>query len=86
MSALLEEVRLGQHLPTPGQARKIRVLAGVSQQRLADELEVDRVTVARWESGERSPRGALRAKYAELLGELQRALVNTGREAVPAGV
>lgn len=31
--------------------KRIREAAGLTQQRIADELGVDRVTVARWETG-----------------------------------
>jgi DNA-binding transcriptional regulator YiaG len=48
--------------------------AGVSQQQLADELHVHRVTVARWELGERVPRGDIRLRYIALLDELQAAV------------
>ena len=52
-------------------ARAIRQAAGVSQVRLADELCVHRMTVARWEAGQRHPRGHLRSAYAALLAELR---------------
>ncbi len=35
--------------------KTIRTLLGVTQQGLADILGVDRVSVARWETGERHP-------------------------------
>lgn len=70
---LLEEVRQARQLPERHAARLIRVMAGVSQTRLAAELGVHRNTVIRWESGERKPRGALRQDYASLLDELRRA-------------
>jgi len=69
---LLAEVKEARRLPPPAAAKGIRTRAGVSQARLAAELEVHRVTVARWESGLRQPRGALRAAYAALLLELQK--------------
>lgn len=72
MSDLLDEVRTTRHLPKPALAREIRRAAGVSRDRLADELEVHPVTVARWERGTRSPRGATRLAYARLLVELAR--------------
>jgi DNA-binding transcriptional regulator YiaG len=70
--SLVEEVRASRRLPLPGTARLIRLTAGVSQQRLADELGVHRMTVVRWESGERNPRGAVRARYSDLLEQLRR--------------
>lgn len=47
------------------QARKV---AGYTQESLAERLEVDRTTVARWESGEYSPQPWLRPRIAEALG------------------
>jgi DNA-binding transcriptional regulator YiaG len=76
LSALAERVRADRRLPAPGVCRAIREAAGVSQQQLADELGVDRVTIARWELSLRSPRGELRRRYTDLLEELQ---------ALPAG-
>ena len=54
----------------------IREGAGVSQVRLARALGVHRVTVARWESGDRTPRGTLRERYTALLDELRREVLN----------
>jgi DNA-binding transcriptional regulator YiaG len=71
MRPLVEEVRTSRGLPPPKVARAIRVEAHVTQARLARELSVHRLTVARWESGERRPRGTLRVRYAELLHDLQ---------------
>jgi DNA-binding transcriptional regulator YiaG len=68
---LLDEVRQAKRLPTPAAARMIRIAAGVSQERLAVELGVHRMTVVRWESGERAPRGLHRAVYAQLLDQLR---------------
>lgn len=68
---LLEEVRASHRMPSPAAARLIRVTAGVSQERLAAELGVHRMTVHRWEAGERKPRGHIRARYAALLQALQ---------------
>lgn len=71
---LIDEVRQAQRLPSPSFARMIRVAAGVSQGRLAAELGVNTSTVGRWESGERTPRGVSRAKYAALLEQLRAAV------------
>jgi DNA-binding transcriptional regulator YiaG len=71
---LAAQVRAARKLPPPSIARAIRHEAGVSQQQVADELGVNRVTVARWELGERAPRGELRLRYIALLDELQQAV------------
>ena len=55
-------------------AKRIRVLAGVSQERLAAELHVSRGAIARWESGVRRPRAENRKRYMALLRELRRAI------------
>lgn len=73
MSQLIDEVRQSKDLPTPTLARAIRQEAGVSQLRLAQELKVHRMTVIRWESGTRIPRGPQRAAYARLLAALREA-------------
>jgi DNA-binding transcriptional regulator YiaG len=69
---LVEEARQARRLPTPELARAIRRNADVSQERMANELGVHRVTVARWEAGQRRPRGQLLQAYAALLDALQR--------------
>jgi DNA-binding transcriptional regulator YiaG len=73
---LLEEVRAQLQaklrLPSPAMCRAIRLAAGVSQERIARELGVHRVTVARWELGARRPRTRRAAAYAALLEELRR--------------
>jgi DNA-binding transcriptional regulator YiaG len=68
---LLDEVRQAKKLPPPEAARDIRLAAGVTQERLAQELGVHRMTVQRWETGERRPSGVHRAAYATLLEALQ---------------
>lgn len=73
MSQLLDEVTRRRRLPSPALARAVRVAAGVTQQRLADEVGVHRMTVARWETGERHPRGAMAARWAEVLDSLREA-------------
>jgi DNA-binding transcriptional regulator YiaG len=73
MSVLVEQVRAARRLPPPVVAKAIRAAAGVSQQRLADELGVCRVTVARWEIRARTPRGEIRLRYVDLLDQLREA-------------
>jgi transcriptional regulator with XRE-family HTH domain len=71
MTELVEEIRQARRLPPPPLAKAIREAAGVSQQRLADELGVHRVSVARWELGLRRPRGRLLVAYIDLLDALR---------------
>lgn len=69
--ALIDEVRAGR-LPSPDVRRAIRRAANVSQVRMAEELDVHRVTFVHWEKGTREPRHDARVRYAQLLAELQR--------------
>ncbi|WP_158657677.1 helix-turn-helix domain-containing protein [Blastococcus saxobsidens] len=71
--SLIDEVRARRPLPPPRVARAIRQAAGVSQIRLAQELGVHRMTVARWENGSRQPREGQRQAYAALLEALREA-------------
>jgi transcriptional regulator with XRE-family HTH domain len=68
---LVEEVRRERQLPPPRVLKLIRQTAGVSQARVAKELGVGRVSVARYELGLRKPRGALLERYLGLLESLQ---------------
>ena len=77
MSALLEEVRESLSLPSPPVAREIRQAAGVTQARMAAELQVHETTLARWESGTCTPRGDMRRQYARLLADLDDAARNS---------
>jgi DNA-binding transcriptional regulator YiaG len=70
MTGLLEEVRAGRDFD-PSEAKAIRRLCGVSQSRLARELHVHRVSLARWEDGTRRPRGDRLVRYSQALAELR---------------
>ena len=69
--SLIEEVRIGLTLPSPSEARAIRERAGVSEARLGQELGVTRGAVAKWERGDRRPRGDARLRYARVLADLK---------------
>jgi len=70
VATLVDQVRVSRQF-SPRVAKAIREAAGVSQQQVADELHVSRVCVARWEGGERSPRGSRLIAYVDLLRQLQ---------------
>ena len=72
MNSLTAEVLAARRLPPPAVQKAILQAAGVSQARVANELGVHRVSVARWLGGSRRPRGEMRQRYQELLEELQR--------------
>jgi DNA-binding transcriptional regulator YiaG len=58
---------------TSGTARSIRLDARLSLHDVASSIGVDCSTVARWERGERLPRGAAALRYAALLDRLTKA-------------
>ncbi len=68
--SLIDEVRARQ-LPPAKTRRAIRRKAGVSQVRMAAELDVHRLTFIRWENGTIEPRGGNRERHARLLAELR---------------
>jgi DNA-binding transcriptional regulator YiaG len=84
MVALLEEVRLAVSLPDPTARMAIRRRARVSRERMAAELGVQPLAVGRWERGERSPRGALRVRYARLLEMLDQIAATAGERSTGA--
>lgn len=50
-----------------GNIERGRTLLGLTQQQLADRLDVRQSTVARWESGERLPKDIFKIRIAEAL-------------------
>ncbi len=59
-----------RRLVTTGEARAIRVRAGVPQQALASSIRASRSTVESWESGRRRPRSPLAERYLGVLDAL----------------
>jgi HTH-type transcriptional regulator/antitoxin MqsA len=70
----------GLLLPSPKNARQLRKAVGLSQADLADAIGVNRVTVSRWEAGERRPRGRRAAAYAAALRTMSEAAVHPTRQ------
>jgi transcriptional regulator with XRE-family HTH domain len=60
----------GRALARTGDARRIRMAAGVSARELARAVEVAPSTLARWERGETRPRGDAGLRYEAALGAL----------------
>lgn len=67
----VRQARAHKALPSPAMCRAVRVEAGLSQSVLAKDLGVDRVTIARYELGQRRPRGDILVRYVSLLRRLQ---------------
>lgn len=69
----LAQAQLRRSLPDPADRRLLRKRLGLSQQQLADVLEVQRVTVARWELGTRNPSDRHLEPYLRVLGVIEQA-------------
>ena len=70
-----EQAALGNLIRQKRQAR------GLSQEQLAQQLEVSRQAVAKWESGKSRPRAELLPKLAKLFGcSIEELLVPDGPE------
>lgn len=80
---VVAKTRLRRSFPAPEVRRHLRRRAGLSQQDLAAALGVNRATIARYELGERLPRGELFVRYARLLDVLAAEL--SGRPGVADG-
>jgi DNA-binding transcriptional regulator YiaG len=59
-----------RHMSKTGQAKAIRVGAGLSQQDVANACKVSRAAVANWEGRRRAPRSEAALAYAALLTRL----------------
>ncbi|WP_329140414.1 helix-turn-helix domain-containing protein [Streptomyces sp. NBC_01476] len=74
MSGLFEAVDalIAGHAPLPVPAERVRLrkAAGMSQQVVAEALDVRRATVVSWENGKTEPRPPQREAYARLLSRL----------------
>lgn len=70
-STLIAEVTARRSLPPPSTRRALRLAAGLSYGRIAQELGVSDSTVRRWELGLFEPRGESLLAYVELLDQLR---------------
>lgn len=72
---LAHHARVANSLPTPEKARLIREAAGISQTQLAEAIGVHRMTILRWENGERRPRGLHLTAYCAALQEMRQGVL-----------
>ncbi|MDL4815490.1 helix-turn-helix transcriptional regulator [Actinomadura opuntiae] len=64
-----------------GRARQTRVAAELTQGEIAKAVGVAQPTVAQWENGNRTPRGAAALRYAAVLESLERTLAAAAKDA-----
>lgn len=72
-SALIERAKASQ-LPRPSERRRIREQARLTYRDVGQALNVDPMTVFRWEKGTVTPRPHHAIAYGRLLGEIEEAL------------
>ena len=70
LDALLAHQARLRRLPEPSIRRALREHHGLSQGQLARLLGVDRASVSRYESGERTPRPSVAERYLDVLERL----------------
>ncbi|MET8205892.1 helix-turn-helix transcriptional regulator [Streptomyces sp. NPDC005373] len=70
VDALLEQAAAPDALPAPDERKRLREAAGLSQDQVANALNVRRETVTGWEAGRTEPRPPKRAAYVRLLDGL----------------
>jgi len=74
VKSLLSQVQARKSLPSVPVRKAIRVAAGASVAAVAAACGVYEMTVIRWETGERTPRGENLERYVEVLRLLQDAV------------
>jgi DNA-binding transcriptional regulator YiaG len=65
------ELAEARRLLRSGEARDIRLRAGLSQTEVARSVGVTAGAVSRWETGSRRPVGEAAVRYARLLADLE---------------
>lgn len=75
----IERLTEARALVASGEARRIRLAAGLSLLEVGAPVGVDPSTIGRWERRERMPRGRAAIRYAQVLRRLQ-AQVNASSE------
>lgn len=73
------ELAEARRLLLSGEARAVRVAAGVSGSELARSIGVTPGAVSRWETGKRRPTGPAASAYAALLTSLRKVRTEGGR-------
>lgn len=74
LSKLRDRARAQRELPSPRNARSLRLASGVTIAELADVVGVSPRAICHWEAGARRPRGEAGERYAAALTILAREL------------
>lgn len=72
MKKRTERAIRGRMKARDGSGRTLRIAAGLSLADLAEELDVDKATLSRWERGLESPRRNAAIRYERLIDQLER--------------
>ena len=72
LDALIASKRERVDLPPPAERRALRKALGLTLQEVAGLVGCSHVAVVHWERGERTPQGANRTRYRELLEALEK--------------
>ena len=73
MSKVIELVGVREAAKS-GEAREVRLRAGLSLREVAEAVNVGTSTIYRWETAERRPRGKAALRYGRLISDLKGSL------------
>lgn len=76
----VERAKAIRALPSVEELRLLRRRADLTQTQLAELLGVTRDAVAKYESGERTPRGGVALRYVDVLNQIARELGAGGHD------
>ncbi len=77
LASAINKAKRRQALPAPAARRALRQRLGLSQQDLAKALRVSHPSIARYELGQRTPRGDVLERYLQILHRLAQEQLGT---------
>ena len=77
VNKLREKIRRLKGLPEPIERRRLRIMAGLTLQDVADSVGVTRSAISRWELGSRSPHQSHLGPYVAVLTVISEELRET---------
>jgi transcriptional regulator with XRE-family HTH domain len=72
LNYLRQRIRENDSLPEGARCRELREACGLTVADMATAMDVTGAAIRQWERGERTPRGALRAQWIEVMRGLER--------------